>query len=166
MRGGPGRPMRQSATPDRSLGTTRGAGEGLGGIHDASSAGRRPDGRRAHRRTASRSGEPGAGSVPGPDRRPHLAVHDRRPERLFSSRSVDGTPGPEEGEERLEFSSQVSRPGAPAGWAYYSATAPVDTRTHSSIWVSAASKSRHSARRLRVVPGLNTTTERSAAIAS
>ena len=68
MRGGPGRPVWQSATSKRSLWTTRGADEGLtGGIHDASSAGRRSAGRRAHRRTARSSGELGAGSVPGPD---------------------------------------------------------------------------------------------------
>jgi hypothetical protein len=107
----PGRPMRQSAMSKRSLWTTRGAGEGLA-EHTAGRQGVRVSWERAPGRV--------------PIAAPHLAVHDRRPERPFSSQTVAGTPGPEEGEERLEFSGQVSRPGALAGWAYCSVAAPVE----------------------------------------
>lgn len=53
MRGGPGGPMRQSATSKRPLWTTGGADEGLaGGIRDATGAGRRSARRRTHHRPA------------------------------------------------------------------------------------------------------------------
>lgn len=118
MRGGLGRPMWQSATSKRSLWTTVAPMKGslvASMMPAALVAGQLVDEHTAGRQGVRVSWERAPCQVP--IAATHLAVRDRRPERPFSSQLVAGALGPEGGEERLEFSGQVSRPGALAGWS-------------------------------------------------